>query len=61
MGGLYGDRWEIENNKKRGEQLVGVDTAYFNQLIEQLKEESGKAEGFTVDMNHIASLVDKIF
>lgn len=44
------------------EQLVGVDTAYFTQLIEQLQVEAEKgSEEFKVDMNYICSLVDKIF
>lgn len=44
------------------DQLVGVDSAYFSQLIHQLKEKAEK-EGETarVDGTYLCTLIDKIF
>jgi hypothetical protein len=40
------------------DQLVGVDSAYFNQLINELRE---KASGDRVDATYLMTLIDKIF
>jgi hypothetical protein len=40
------------------DQLVGVDSAYFNQLISELRE---KASGDRVDATYLMTLIDKIF
>lgn len=47
------------------DQLVGVDVAYFNSLINALHEhsEKQKAEGkaFVLEYSYLASIIDKIF
>lgn len=47
------------------DQLIGVDAAYFGQLINGLKEhaEKEKSEGkeFKMDYGYLASIIDKIF
>ena len=47
------------------DQLVGVDVAYFNMLIDALVEhtEKLKNEGkeFTIEYGYLASIIDKIF
>jgi len=51
----------LDNIKILEDQLTGVDTAYFMQLIDYLKEERDKNEGFQITMPYLASLIDKIF
>lgn len=41
------------------EQLVGVDAAYFTELLETLKND--KEAGKTIDQTYIANLIDVIF
>lgn len=43
------------------DQLIGVDTAYFIQLIDSLKAERNKDPNFHINMPYVASLIDKIF
>ena len=43
------------------DQLIGVDTAYFFDLIEQLKEREKQDPKFTIDNQYVCTLVDKIF
>lgn len=43
------------------DQLVGVDSAYFNQLIEALKDHKEKNPEFTVDSTYLATIIDRIF
>jgi len=52
---------DLTNLEILEDQLTGVDTAYFQQLIDYCKERQGEDEGFRVTMPYIASLVDKIF
>jgi hypothetical protein len=43
------------------DQLVGVDSVYFNELIYQMKESMNKNSKFKWDFGYIISVVDKIF
>jgi hypothetical protein len=43
------------------DQLVGVDSVYFNDLINQIKEQQAKNSNFNWDFNYIISIVDKLF
>lgn len=43
------------------EQLVGVDMAYFHELIKVIEEEKEGGEGKPVDSTYICQLVDRIF
>ncbi len=43
------------------EQLVGVDTAYFRQLIDTLRFERDKDSGFKVEAEYVSTVIDKIF
>ncbi len=43
------------------EQLMGVDAAYFNRMIEQLREQKEKDPNFTFDSSYIATIINKIF
>lgn len=56
---------DLTNINVLEDQLIGVDVAYFQQLIEGLKkhEEKVKSEGgnFQLDYGYLASIIDKIF
>lgn len=43
------------------EQLVGVDSAYFRQLIDSLRFERDKNPSFNVDTEYVSTVIDKIF
>jgi len=43
------------------DQLVGVDSVYFLQLIESFRQRQQKNEDFVLDADYIMSVVDKIF
>ena len=43
------------------DQLTGVDTAYFIQLLDFLKAKQAKDENFHIEMPYVISLIDKIF
>jgi hypothetical protein len=43
------------------EQLIGVDTAYFQQLIDIIKQERLDNSEFSIDSHCISSIIDKIF
>ena len=43
------------------DQLVGVDTAYFLQVIESLKRQQNKNPSFEITSSYVGSLIDKIF
>lgn len=48
---------DLKNVAVLEEQLTGVDTAYFNQVIEALRARDSK----TVDSAYLVELIDKIF
>ena len=43
------------------DQLVGVDSAYFMQLISALQSKMSSEPGFTLDQTYVGSIIDKIF
>lgn len=43
------------------DQLVGVDSAYFSQVIEQLKKKTDESGGAKLDGTYLMTLIDKIF
>lgn len=43
------------------DQLMGVDQAYFQQMVNYLREEKAKNENWTLDLPYLVSLIDKIF
>ncbi len=51
---------DMDNVQVLEDQLVGVDSAYFTQLISQLKNSSTTIDG-RVDGSYLMTLIDKIF
>ncbi len=43
------------------DQLIGVDTAYFSQLINALRKQREKNPDFEIDEEYVVDLIDKIF
>ncbi|QEK11665.1 hypothetical protein FQB35_04420 [Crassaminicella thermophila] len=43
------------------DQLIGVDSAYFAALIEQIKTRQSNDPGFTWNLGYVTSIIDKIF
>lgn len=43
------------------DQLMGVDTMYFLDLIDMVKEKRAKNPDYVIDQQYVCSLVDKIF
>jgi hypothetical protein len=43
------------------DQLIGVDSVYFNNLIAQIKEQQATNKDFTWNFNYVISIVNKIF
>ena len=43
------------------DQLVGVDSAYFLQVIHNIKEKQEKDPSFEIDCSYLVSIIDKIF
>ena len=56
---------DLNNLEVLEDQLIGVDAAYFGQLIDALKEhktkKDEKQETFTLDYGYLATIIDKIF
>lgn len=56
---------DLNNLEVLEDQLIGVDAAYFGQLIDALKEHKSKKEEkqetFTMDYGYLATIIDKIF
>ena len=52
---------DLTNLEILEDQLTGVDTAYFIQVIDYLKEKQAKDENFHVEMPYLISVVDRIF
>lgn len=56
---------DLNNLEVLEEQLIGVDAAYFGQLIDALKSHSEKkkekGEQFNMDYGYLATIIDKIF
>jgi len=43
------------------DQLVGVDSAYFNILIDALRKQAAEKPDFEVEESYVATIIDKIF
>lgn len=43
------------------DQLIGVDNAYFVQLISRLRDKQKNDKNFTLDMCYLESIIDRIF
>lgn len=43
------------------DQLIGVDSAYFNSVIENLKKKKEEDENFKFDNQYLITIIDKIF
>lgn len=52
---------DLENIEVLEDQLVGVDSSYFIQLIKALKKKKEKNEDFSVSDSYVATIIDKIF
>lgn len=52
---------DLTNVKVLREQLIGVDSAYFNLLIEALANKQEKDPNFVINDAYIATIIDKIF
>lgn len=51
----------LTNLKTLEDQLTGVDTAYFIQIIDFLKKKQSEDENFHVEMPYLVSIIDKMF
>ncbi len=56
---------DLENLEVLEDQLIGVDAAYFGQLVDALKSHSSRkkesGEEFKLDYGYLAAIIDKIF
>jgi len=52
---------DLENLSVLEDQLIGVDAAYFCQLINALKEQKEREANFKFDYGYLATIIDKIF
>lgn len=52
---------DLSNIEVLEDQLTGVDTAYFLQLIDFLRKKQSKDENFHIDMPYVISIIDRIF
>ncbi len=54
------NNWLLSNVELLSDQLVGVDQAYFKEIISILKRDS-QQEGKTIDSSYLSKLIDEIF
>ena len=52
---------DLNNISVLEDQLIGVDSAYFNMLINSLKKKQEETPGFQYDQSYVASIIDRIF
>ncbi len=52
---------DLTDIKVLEDQLVGVDSAYFTQLIDALKDKQSKDPNFHVNLPYVTSIIDRIF
>lgn len=43
------------------DQLIGVDSSYFQMIIDAVREQKGKKNEFNIDSSYISEIVDKVF
>lgn len=52
---------DLGNIEVLKDQLVGVDSAYFNHLLSELRKEKAESGGDRVDGTYLITMIDKIF
>jgi len=52
---------DLTNIKVLEDQLTGVDTAYFIEVLDYLKQKQAKDENFHVEMPYLISIIDRMF
>lgn len=52
---------DLTDLKVLEDQLIGVDSAYFNMLVSALKAKEESEPGWRVDNSYIATIIDRIF
>lgn len=52
---------DLHNAEVLEEQLTGVDFAYFQMIIRDIKEKQEKDENFKVDNNYLTEIINRIF
>lgn len=52
---------DLNNISVLNDQLVGMDVAYFQQLINYIRQEKAKNENWILDLPYLASVIDRIF
>lgn len=52
---------DLTNIEVLKDQLVGVDFAYFNTLISELKKKQFENSNFVLDQGYLISIIDRIF
>jgi hypothetical protein len=52
---------DLTNIEVLKDQLVGVDSAYFNTLISELKKKQFEDSSFVLDQGYLISIIDRIF
>ena len=52
---------DLTDIKVLEDQLTGVDTAYFIQVLDYLKKKQAEDENFHVEMPYLVSIIDKMF
>jgi len=52
---------DLNDIKVLEDQLTGVDTAYFTQMISWIKDKQQKDQEFQLNMPYLVSLIDKLF
>lgn len=52
---------DLQNMDVLEEQLIGVDVAYFEMLIQALRTKQDSEEGFKITPEYFNSIIDKIF
>lgn len=59
--GFQVSRLDLTNTAVLREQLVGVDMAYFTQLLNAIEDDKEERKGMPIDSTYICQLIDRIF
>jgi len=52
---------DLDNLDVLEDQLTGVDTAYFNQIIQDLRQKQMENENFHIEMPYLCTIIDRLF
>jgi len=52
---------DLHNIETLKDQLIGVDSAYFNMLIQAIYDKKEKEPNWVLDNNYLVEIIDKIF